>query len=81
MAANPGRVASTPDPYALMELARDVRPPDYAAIFARFALERSPLDLPITVTAVVRPPWLAAVVAEPGVAVADVRGALARYER
>jgi pimeloyl-ACP methyl ester carboxylesterase len=77
--ANAIRMGQAPDPFALMELSRDVRPPDYAAIFARFALERSPLDLPITVSAVVRPPWLAAVAAEPGVAVSDVSTALARY--
>ncbi|MGH9271520.1 MAG: alpha/beta fold hydrolase, partial [Ilumatobacteraceae bacterium] len=41
-----------PDPYALAELSRDLRPPDYAAAFVRLALAGSRLDEPITVAAV-----------------------------
>ncbi len=70
---------TSPDPYALLELSRDLRPRDYAALFARLALEHSGLDEPITVAAVVRPPWLEAVVAEMGVAVGTVEEALATY--
>src|SRR5437867_3495998 len=51
-----------PDPYALLELSTDVRPPDYAATFARHAAERSGLDQALAVSAGARPPWLAAVV-------------------
>jgi pimeloyl-ACP methyl ester carboxylesterase len=58
---------TAPDPFALIELARDVRPPDYAAVFVRFVLEGSELAEPIAVSAVSRPEWLAAVAAEPGV--------------
>lgn len=58
----------TPDPWALYELTRDVRPPDYAATFARQACARSGLDTAIAVVGVNRPPWLEGVVAEPGVA-------------
>ena len=58
----------TPDPWALVELGRDVRPPDYAATFARQAATRSGLDTAVAVCGVNRPPWLEAVVAEPGVA-------------
>ncbi|MFM2181937.1 MAG: hypothetical protein RJB61_231, partial [Actinomycetota bacterium] len=47
----------TPDPYALLELSRDLRPRDYASLFARLAIEHSGLDEPITVAATVRPPW------------------------
>ncbi len=61
----------TPDPYALFELSRDLRPPDYAAMFARLAVEGSALDAPVTVTAMVRPAWLAAVVEEIGVITAS----------
>ncbi len=68
-----------PDPYALLELGHDLRPPDYAASFVRLALAGSPLDEPITVATVYRPPWLEAVAAEPGVAEATVPAALARY--
>lgn len=73
-------VDTTPDPYALVELGRDLRPPDYAATFARMAVQRSPLDEPLTVTARFRPAWLHAVAGEPGVAEAgSIAEALARY--
>lgn len=70
---------AVPDPFALLELARDVRPPDYAQTYVRFFVERSELQRPITVGAVVRPAWLAAVVDEPGVGESDVASALAYY--
>jgi pimeloyl-ACP methyl ester carboxylesterase len=57
----------TPDPWAIHELTRDIRPPDYAATFARQAGTRSGLDTAIAVVGVNRPPWLEGVVAEPGV--------------
>lgn len=68
-----------PDPWALVELARDVRPDDYATTYVRQAVELSGLDEPLAVAAVVRPPWLAAVAAEPGVVCEDVPAALARF--
>ncbi len=55
-----------PDPYALLELSQDIRPADYAATYARQATTLSGLDCALAVCAVVRPPWLAAVLAEPG---------------
>jgi pimeloyl-ACP methyl ester carboxylesterase len=70
-----------PDPYALVELTRDLRPPDYAAAFVRLALAGSPLDQPITVAAVFHPPWLEAVSAEPGVAEGTIAESLRRYAR
>lgn len=69
----------TPDPYALLELSRDLRPRDYAALFARLAIEHSGLDEPISVAATVRPPWLEAVVAEVGVVERSLQSALAVY--
>ena len=63
----PTRSSVTPDPFALLELARDIRPPDYAVTFARFALERSPIAEPIVVAARILPDWLEAVAAEQGV--------------
>jgi pimeloyl-ACP methyl ester carboxylesterase len=68
-----------PDPYALFELSRDLRPPDYATLFVRMALESSGLDEPIAVAAVVRPPWLAAVVDEIGVTTCSIAEALSIY--
>ena len=68
-----------PDPYALFELSRDLRPPDYATLFVRMAAESSGLEEPIAVAAVVRPPWLAAVVDELGVATCSVAEALDMY--
>ena len=72
----PGAV---PDPYAIHELARDLRPRDYATLFVRMALEHSGLDEPLAVAAVVRPPWLEAVVDELGVVVCDRDEALTRF--
>lgn len=76
-----GTVGSPPDPFAAVELGRDVRPPDYATTYARAALQFSGLDNPIAVSAVVRPDWLAAVVDEPGVVAVPVPAALARFAR
>jgi pimeloyl-ACP methyl ester carboxylesterase len=58
-----------PDPFALLELSRDVRPPDYATTFSRQASTLSGLDVAIAVVGSVRPPWLEAVANEPGVQV------------
>jgi pimeloyl-ACP methyl ester carboxylesterase len=68
-----------PDPYALFELSRDLRPPDYAALFVRMAVASSGLEDPIAVAAVVRPPWLAGVVEEVGVVTCSIGDALAMY--
>jgi pimeloyl-ACP methyl ester carboxylesterase len=68
-----------PDPYALVELSRDLRPPDYAQSFVRLALQGSHLEEPITVAAVFRPPWLDAVANEHGVATAPLPDALEPY--
>lgn len=68
-----------PDPYALVELGRDLRPPDYATAFVRLALQGSDLLVPIQVTARFRPAWLDAVANEPGVeVVTSIDEALAR---
>lgn len=76
---DPGFDPERPDPFAMVELARDVRPDDYATTYARQALQFSALEAPIAVAAVVRPPWLAAVSAEPGVVAEPLADALARY--
>lgn len=70
---------SSPDPYALVELGRDLRPPDYATAFVRLAVQGSPLDEPVSVSAVYRPAWLQAVAAQQGVAETSITDALAVY--
>ena len=67
-------VEASPDPYALAELGRDLRPPDYATAFSRLAVQGSDLEQPITVVARFRPAWVRAVVGEPGVGEADTIG-------
>jgi pimeloyl-ACP methyl ester carboxylesterase len=73
--------AGPPDPYALLELSRDVRPPDYAMTYVRHAVEFGELDTPLAVTTVVRPEWLEGIVGEPGVVECTVAEALALYDR
>lgn len=70
-----------PDPFALVELTRDVRPPDYALSWVHQAVAGAADDPPLTVAATVRPPWLAAVADAPGVAEADLVAALEAYAR
>lgn len=70
---------SAPDRYALLELSKDLRPAPYASLFVYLAVEHSGLATPITVAARVRPEWLAAVVASPGVTEASIDDALRGY--
>ncbi|MEO1059311.1 MAG: alpha/beta hydrolase [Actinomycetota bacterium] len=69
----------TPDPYALVELSRDLRPPDYATSFVRLALDGSELDEPIAVASIFRPEWLDAVAGEHGVLDVPLAEALDTY--
>jgi pimeloyl-ACP methyl ester carboxylesterase len=61
------REGTAPDPWALIELSRDARPPNYAVTFVRLAVTGSGLDDPIASTCRVSPPWVEAINAEPGV--------------
>jgi pimeloyl-ACP methyl ester carboxylesterase len=70
---------SPPDPYALVELGRDLRPPDYATLFVRLALAGSDLEEPIAVASVFRPEWLDAVAREHGVTQSTLSEALDAY--
>ncbi len=70
---------ASPDPFALFELSTDIRPADYAMGFLRLLLARSALQAPVVVTAKVLPPWLAAVVNEPGVVRSSLDEACTRY--
>lgn len=76
--ADPGAVAP-PDPFVLAELASDVRPPDYAASFARQAAQLSDLEYPISVCASERPLWLRSVLEMPGVLAEPLPRALERH--
>jgi pimeloyl-ACP methyl ester carboxylesterase len=68
-----------PDPWAMTELSRDVRPPDYAASFVRAALQQSGVSWPFAVCARWRPPWLEAVAMEQGVLEVWLDEAIAFY--
>ena len=68
-----------PDPLALVELARDVRPPDYALTFVRFVVEGSATSPSPVGVGGGAPEWLAAVAAEPGVGRGSVPDGLATY--
>jgi pimeloyl-ACP methyl ester carboxylesterase len=68
-----------PDPFALVEMSRDVRPPDYALSWVHQAVEVSELDTPLAVVARVRPPWLAAVAESPGAIETTIDEALALF--
>lgn len=70
-----------PDPYALVELATDIRPRDYASVFARQAAQFSGLSQPIAVCARERPAWLAAVMSELDIEPVRLSQALASYAR
>ena len=59
----PGRPMA-PDPFALVELASDIRPPDYVARFAELAAEHSGLATAVYVCGKARPEWLKAVLGE-----------------
>jgi hypothetical protein len=65
----------------LAELAKDIRPPDYAVDFARIILAHTSLAHPIAVCARARPEWLAAVLDELGTAPMSVAEALALFAK
>lgn len=75
----PPHDGSAPDPWALFELSRDIRPPDYATTFVHLAAAGSALHRPIAVSARWRPQWLAAVADHPAVMNAPLGEALAVY--
>jgi len=81
VAAVDAEAGAPPGPFALAELSRDLRPPDYATTFARLATQGSPLEHPIAVASVNRPDWLEAVSREPGVLSLSLIDALATYAR
>ena len=75
------QAAVPPDPFALAELSKDVRPPDYAVDFVRIIVAHSPMANPIAVVAKARPEWLAAVMDELGSAPVSLPDALASFSK
>lgn len=73
--SNPG----SPDPYALVELSSDVRPPEYAIKYAKLAARNTEFNEPIFVAARSHPAWLAAVIAEPNVTTSTLDQSLAAF--
>jgi pimeloyl-ACP methyl ester carboxylesterase len=74
----PGR-ATAPDPFALVELSSDLRPPEYVARFAELAAEHSGLETPIAVCCRSRPDWLKAVLETSGAREMDLATALETF--
>jgi pimeloyl-ACP methyl ester carboxylesterase len=75
------RSPAPPDPYALLDLARDVRPPEYAVAFAQQAVSMSGLARPFSICAAERAPWIRAVVDETGAPDTTLDEALAFHAR
>ena len=75
------RLPSPPDPFAVAEMALDIRPPDYATVYARQAAQLSGLPRPLSVCARERPEWLSAVVRELGVEETTLSEALSHCQR
>jgi pimeloyl-ACP methyl ester carboxylesterase len=76
---DPSTVPGQPDPWALTELARDVRPPDYAMTLLRQAIMQSGLRYPIAVCAKWKPAWLHAVADDPSVLESTLTEALSEF--
>ncbi len=66
----------TPDPFAMMELATDVRPPNYVTSFVRQYVGVASSDQPVAICTAARPAWLASVVEEYGVVESTLAEAL-----
>lgn len=70
---------ATPDPFALLDLSTDIRPPDYGRTFAQVFVQQSGLDPAVVVTNRVRPPWLRTVLEEFGVEEGTLGQAIAKF--
>ncbi|MBM46288.1 MAG: alpha/beta hydrolase [Acidimicrobiaceae bacterium] len=70
---------STPDPWAMAELASDIRPPSYAADHVRQIEALSELELAVSVTSLGRPEWLTAILESPVVVESDATAALSTF--
>ena len=80
-AVSGARIAAGARPVRAVGAGAERPTPDYAQTYVRFVVERSGLERPIIVAAVVRPEWLDAVASEPGVGEDDVATALSYFAR
>jgi pimeloyl-ACP methyl ester carboxylesterase len=69
----------TPDPWALVELASDTRPPDYAAEHVRQVATLGNMDEAIAVVSIGRPEWLEAAMKSTVVFESDIAAALSLF--
>lgn len=76
----PGRPVA-PDPFALVEMASDIRPPDYVRRFVELATKESGDAMRIAICGRARPDWLKAVVGTRGVSEMDSGEALKLFAR
>lgn len=74
----PGRVTA-PDPFALVELASDLRPAEYVARFAELAAEHGTTNPAVAVVCKARPDWLKAALEVDGVREMDLGEALRTF--
>jgi pimeloyl-ACP methyl ester carboxylesterase len=70
-----------PDPFAIADLAIDVRPPSYSTSYALLAEQESGLDRPVMVCAREHPEWLDAVMSALAIETVKVSDALDEYRR
>ena len=71
----------TPDPWALAELASDIRPRDYAADHVRQIEILAGLDVAIVVASLGRPEWLSEIMTSAVVTDGDVGVGLSTFSR
>ena len=72
---------TTPDPWALLELASDIRPPDYAAEHVRQVAALADMNKAIAVVSIGRPEWLEAAMESDVVFESDIATALSMFDR
>ena len=69
----------TPDPWALLELASDIRPPDYAADHVQQVEALAEMEKAVAVTSIGRPEWLEAAMRSDVVFESDIATALSIF--
>lgn len=70
-----------PDPFAIADLATDIRPPSYSTSFAILAEQESGLERPVMVCAREHPEWLVAVINALAIETVKVAEAIGQYRQ